>query len=90
MAVVVWEPAALAAYEALPSGSLLLTRVNDALDLLERAPGARAARRRALRSGGAAIWIIELPQGWALMWAEHPDQPETIIIAFLGASGYSG
>lgn len=93
MAELFWEPEARATYDALDDQP---TRLGDAveliLDRLEDDPRQESVRRRMRRtSKGDVIWKVDIrprAEDWTLLWIEHPERSDDVLILYLGPSQY--
>ena len=89
-----WEEEAGATYDRLREDpSRLLDAVDEVLDQLEDDPGSDRVRRRQRRTRSRrAIWKVDIrphSDDWTLLWVEHPERPDDVLILFLGPAGYT-
>jgi hypothetical protein len=93
----VWEVEAASEYERLiqlvgDRSDQLLNSIDRTLDLLEDSSKAFASRRRLLRTNsGVSIWKIEIRHhngDWSLLWLDHPQESDAVLILYLGPVDY--
>ncbi|MFD0854611.1 hypothetical protein ACFQ07_20405 [Actinomadura adrarensis] len=88
MAILDFSPDAFSAYQGLadtPTRGVLLDRIDEVLDLLEKNPGQQRLRRHRLNPPGVwAVLVHAHDETWAILWAQRPEDPDAVMIEYLG------
>lgn len=72
-----------------PARKVLLTRVEDVLDLLQENPGdQRLRRRRFARANMWAVPIRDHEENWLVLWRRYPALPDTVVITYIGPDSF--
>ena len=91
MATVEFDPQPQQTYAALDKAGQvrLLDAIDQALDLVEAAPGDAAARQRSFGDGLWGITVRGYADDWLIIWELDQFQDQVIIVRYLGTDPFA-